>query len=649
MRILQYVQATLTAACGVSLILSFFLASQPLAILAAACGSVYAIRSAGRSVRDRQIDVNMLMVLAAAGAIATDFIGVRRGERWTGLHDAAALLFLFSLSSTLESFAMARTRSAIAGLVRLRPSQAILVVDGSESKVNVEALKIGDSVRIPPFESIPVDGNVIDGKSSVDQSSMTGESKPVTKSVGDDLLSGTTNLEGSLLMNVRSIVGDSTLDKVVALVQSAQENKASGERISLWFGQRYTLFVLAIFGLSLLVRLVIGEGLGPSLYSSIILLVALSPCALVISTPAATLSALAWAARHGILVRGGQYIELAGKTEILALDKTGTLTTGKPRLSEICVCAAVAAPVGRSEGTCENEACWNEGQPMSPEARRLIGSAAAAEAYSAHPIGLSIRAAAIEHGIVVPVSSDHGAVPGLGVSAKVDGRDFLLGQQQYIESRGIRLPEEFVEHIDKLQRGGMTVAVMSDGGSLAALGFLDAPRDGAERFLAEARRSGVKRIAMLTGDTSETAEHVGRKLGIEEIYSGLLPDAKNDMIAKLASDGDTMMVGDGINDAPSLARASVGVAMGGLGSDIAMNAADVVLMHDRLDRIPELIQLGKKANSIIRTNLLFATGVIVTLTLFSFVVQLPLPLAVIGHEGSTVIVILNGLRLLKGP
>jgi Cd2+/Zn2+-exporting ATPase len=650
MRAFKDFRVILTALCGVTLVFSLFDLHPVFAYISCLCGSYFAIQSAWDSVKRRELDVNMLMVIAAIGAISIDFAGAPGHPKGSGARDAAALLFLFSLSGTLEAFAMAKTKSAIEGLIKLRPSQALVVLDGVEKRIPVEELRMGDIVRIPPFEPVPVDGEVIEGKSSVDQSVMTGESVPVAKRVKDLLLAGTTNMEGILLMRVQSTVGTSTLDKIVDLVREAQENKASGERISTWFGQRYTFFVVGAFLVSLIVRLWLGAPGGAALYTSLTLLVALSPCALVISTPATTLSALAWAGRRGILVRGGQFIEAAGQADILALDKTGTLTTGKPQLVEICVCSGAAVPAGAARiGCTEEESCWHGGEEtMSDEASRLLRAAAAAEAYSSHPIAETIRKAAEDQGLNIPEALDQSAEPGLGVRAIVEDKEVLVGQKRYLESLGIHLPEDFVEHLDGLQKQGLTVAVMSFGGRLAALGFSDTPREDAPRFLDQARKAGFKKVVMLTGDTLQTAGWVAKELGIDDFRPGLMPDEKTAVIDDLEKQGKVMMIGDGVNDAPSLARATVGVAMGGLGSDIAMNAADVVLMHDRLDRIPELIRLGRRTNGIIKANLAFASGVIIVLTVLSLFAKLPLPLAVLGHEGSTVIVILNGLRLLRG-
>lgn len=631
------VQSILTGLCGVGLVIALITDIHLIAYASVVLGSYFALKSAWNSLRERSIDVNFLMVFAAIGAVA-----VGHPE------DAAALLFLFSLSSTLESIAMAKTRSAIEGLVKLRPTQAVRIRNGVDERVPVESLEIGDEIRVPPFESIPVDGEVLAGESQVDQSAMTGESIPVPKEPGDPLLAGTQNLEGSLVVTVRARVGDSTLDKIVGLVQDAQENKASGERISQWFGQTYTFFVVGAFVLSLLIRILfLHTDANVALMMSLTLLVALSPCALVISTPASTLSALTWAARHGILVRGGSFIESAGRVDTVVLDKTGTLTEGKPKLHEICLCAHTHAHVGAP--CMEEEQCWRGGPEMSPEALMFLRAAAAAEQYSAHPIAEAILGAARHWKVDVPEAVDQRVVAGLGVVANVDGKRVVIGQLRFLRQQ-MSPPEEFIEHIKELQLRGLTVALVAVDEQLAALGFQDSSRPDARQVIDELHALGVRRVEMFTGDTEETARAVAQDVGVDAFSAGMMPDQKTEGIAKLVDQGSTvMMVGDGVNDAPSLARATVGVAMGGLGSDIALNSADVVLMHDRLGRIPEVIKLGRRANGIIMANLVFATGVIVTLTVCSLFFKLPLPIAVVGHEGSTVVVILNGLRLLRGP
>lgn len=640
MTIFRDFQAVLTMLCGGFLVVSLFGLHPALPYISVLFGSYFALKTTWEALRERQIDVNFLMVFAAAGAIIVNHA-----------LDAAALLFLFSLSSTLEAFAMARTKSAIEGLIKLRPEEAILVSGGEDHKVRVETLSVGDQVRVLPYDQIPTDGTVVSGLGAIDASAMSGESKPVAVEPGSLVLAGTQNLDSMLIISVTARVGDTTLDKVVELVQSAQDNKASGERISAWFGQRYTFLVVGIFAVSLVARLLLGIPGQDAFYASLILLVALSPCAVVISTPATTLSALAWAARNGVLIRGGEFIEGLGRIKVALLDKTGTLTTGKPNLVEVCVCSGVPDAVGASGSLCVDEhACWSHGQSMSNEARDLLQFAAIGEQYSTHPIAEAILKAARQQELEIPEASDQKSVSGLGVEAHWSGKRIRVGQRRFFETAGSVLPADFAVHAEELQRKGMTVAILEVDGRLAAFGLSDAPKPGAKTVLRALQEHGVEHIAMLTGDTKETAAAVAAELGIADHRGGLLPEDKEIIVAEFENAGrPVLMVGDGINDAPSLARATVGVAMGGLGSDIALNAADIVLMQDRLERLPELLGLGKKTNLIIKQNLFFATGVIGVLTLSSLFWHLPLPLAVIGHEGSTVLVILNGLRLLKGP
>lgn len=638
MRYFRDIQAGLTALCGIFLVISFFGWSPVNPYLSVAFGSYFALRAAWDSLRDRSIDVNFLMVLAAIGAVA---IG--------NAIDAAALLFLFSLSSTLEAYTMAKTKSAIEGLIRLRPDQALLVTPTGDQHVPVRSLRIGDTIRVNPFDQVPADGRIVSGSSSINQSAMTGESAPVDKSMGDTVLAGTQNLEGMIVVSVTSEVGGTTLDKIVALVQNAQENKASGERISAWFGQRYTFFVVGVFACSWIARSLLHQS--DAFYQSLTLLVALSPCALVISTPASTLSALAWAARNGMLIRGGEFIEQMGRIDAAALDKTGTLTLGAPKLVEICVCSHAPVAVGGTSSVCrEEEACWRGEGALSDEARAILCAAAGGEQYSNHPIAEAIVRAAHENGIHVPEASEQYTHSGLGVTAVIDGKPVKVGQRRFFEEEGAMLTPDFIEHAKELQAKGMTVAILDYDGKMAALGLRDEPRREVQEALQDMRLLGVQKIAMLTGDNEETALAISSELGISEVYAGLLPDEKTQIIESFVNEGrHVLMVGDGINDAPSLARANVGVAMGGLGSDVALNAADIVLMRDRLDQVPMLIKLGRKTNKIIRVNLMFGAGMILTLTIASMFFKLPLTLAVIGHEGSTVLVILNGIRLLKGP
>mgnify|MGYP000951424853 CR=1 FL=1 len=652
-------EIVLTALCGLFLVLSFIPGVPAwMPYLSIAAGGWHAIEEAWESLRERKIDVHLLMVLAAIGAIV-----VGHPE------DAAALLFLFSLSGALESLTLSKTKSAIEALVQLKPESAILVTPTGDQVIPARDLKAGDHVRIQPFQASPADGRLLT-EGRFDESTMTGESRIIERSIGDPVLAGTLNQDTLVTFEVTAPPGDTTLDKVVALVQDAQENKASGERISQWFGQRYTIFVLGAFGLSLAGRALLGHETSEAVYASLILLVALSPCALVISTPATTLSALAYSARRGILVRGGEFIESAGQIDAIAMDKTGTLTEGRPELVEICIGSGVrpaAVPVaaltaaarpnpasacGQDCHECSCITCWHSGSPLSPEAARMLRVAAAAESVSTHPIAEAIVRAARRHELQWPSVEDHRTIPGLGIEATVEGQSVQVGQSKFFEE----LPGGFCEHVREMQDRGLTSVILRTTEGWAALGMRDVAREGATETIRQLQSMGVKNLAILTGDNPNTAQAIATQVGVTEVHAGLLPGDKLQILSDWIGQGrQVMMVGDGVNDAPALAKARIGIAMGGLGSEAALQASDVVLVQDRIERIPEMIALGRKTNRIIRANLFFAAGMILVLTLFSFFWpslfggEMPLPLAVLGHEGSTVLVILNGLRLLRGP
>lgn len=660
MKWLRNPEAILTVLCAVFLVAHFITGLQWLAILSVLCGGVFAVIESVESLLKREIDVHLLMILAAAGSIITGNIA-----------DAGMLLFLFSLSGTLEHMALAKTKNAIEALVKLRPEKAIKVTDSGDIEVDTASLSIGDTVRVLPYQQIPSDGDLLTELASIDESSMTGESIPVDRMQGDGLFAGTQNLDSMLLFRVSKAPGDNTLERIVTLVEEAQNDKASGIRISNWFGKRYTIIVIAAFLLSFVVRLAMHQPLNSAFYAALILLVALSPCALVISTPAATLSALAFAARKGILVRGGQFIEFAGKVDTLALDKTGTLTEGKPRLEEICAYVKCDEKILTTAGhhcqatggcnECNEIVCWHSGDPIGEVTREAFILAAAAEAFSTHPIAQAIVNAAREHRIDIVEATQVQSVTGMGILAHVNGVPIKIGQPKFFDEAEDPMPEVFHEHVHDIQSRGMTSVLLRFKDEWVALGLKDRSRVEAKPMIDSMRSLGVTKIALLTGDNPTTANAISNELGITEVYAGVLPHDKAEITGEWIRQGKMlMMVGDGVNDAPALAQAHIGVAMGGLGSDIALRAADVVIIHDKLEKLPLLVKLGKLANRIIAANLWFAGGMIACLAVLSFVwpyvpvlsnlsARMPLPLAVIGHEGSTVIVILNSLRLLNGP
>jgi Cd2+/Zn2+-exporting ATPase len=642
-RFLRDPQAALTVACGLALaasLISLLFDAREFHLVAAYAavlfGIPHALKMGLESLRNRELDVNVLMVIAAIGALALGYPA-----------DAGVLLFLFALSGLLEAIAVAKTKSAIDGLIQLRPDTALVITPEGDVSMPVAEIKPGDLVRILPFQAVPVDAEVLEGQGDVDESAISGESLPVNKSAGDPVLSGTQNLGSTLVVRVTRPSGETTLDKIVELVEEAQNNRASGEKISVWFGSRYTIFVLAAFGLSLIIRLALGQQFASASYEAVVLLVALSPCALVISTPASTLSAMTWCARNGILVRGGIYLEDSSKINAIIFDKTGTITTGKPEVTEVCVCEP--AKVHSVVGCAEDSECWHGTGPLSEDAAYFLIHAAAVEKFSTHPIAKAIVRAAEDYKLVVPEAQDHRAVQAKGVIGTVNGEQVKVGHVRFFDQDDT-FRSDFLDHVRRMQSRAQTVSVVQVGDRLAAIGIRDRVRPEASQAIELLKRLGVKKIVMATGDTPETAKAVASQVGIEEVHAGLLPKQKTEILRDLQKRGyRVMMVGDGINDAPTLVQANVGVAMGGLGSDIALNAADIVLMNDRLKAIPEIVKLGRRTAGIIKANLFFSSGIILALTVGSFITRLPLPLAVVGHEGSTFLVILNGLRLLKGP
>jgi Zn2+/Cd2+-exporting ATPase len=619
-------QIALAAGCGGLTLISLVPSANWVVYGAIFLGGIEAIPAAWHTLRKRSLDIEFLMLLAAVGSVAL-------GKPL----EAAILLFLFSLSKGLESYTLAKTKGAIDGLVRLRPDTAIRLRDGHQETIPVEQIVLKDQIVLPPFMTAPVDGIVMSGTGSLDQSALTGESVPVSVSAGSKVMAGVRNLEFALTITATSTTQDSTLQKIVNLVAESQNNQGSGEKVSRWFGERYTWFVLLASVSMFLVRcFFIHDELKSAAYASLTLLVALSPCALVISVPAATLSALTWAARNGILIRGGEMVERAGQIDTIAYDKTGTLTLGRLELVEICLCQ-------------HNEiadVCWSGDHEMSPEAKEVLRFSVAAEANSEHPVGRAIIEAGEKFDVPLMQASRLEAIPGIGIHATVNGTEVMIGQPSILKNLP---PSEFQAHIEAIQSNGWTVAVVDIGGKLAAMGFADQPKPAAKETIQKFTQVGILNQWMLTGDNQRTAQKVASMIGVTQVMAGLLPAEKVDQVKRLNQNGKVMMIGDGINDAPALTEAYLGVAMGGLGSDIALNAADIVLMNDKIEMLPDIIQLGKKTNRIIRANLILGSSVIGILTILSMLNKLPLPLAVIGHEGSTLLVILNGLLLLRGP
>jgi Cd2+/Zn2+-exporting ATPase len=593
------------------------------------CGGWHGTIHGVRSVLRGTVDVDLLMILAALGAAYVNHA-----------FEGAMLLFLFSLSHTLQEMAIEKSRSAITALMKLRPETALCKRGAETVLVKIEELLVGDCVLVRPGEAIPVDGEVVEGESSVNQASITGESMPVGKKPGDPLFAGTLNEQGGLEMRVTKPATESTLAKLIALVEKAQGQKAATQRFlekaEQWYALGVILFTAALIAVPFYL---LGHPFQATFYRAMTVMVVASPCALVISTPASILSAIAAAARRGVLFKGGVYLEKAAAVEIVAFDKTGTLTEGRPVVTDL---QAIVQP----DDSPAKIACAQE---------ELLWLAAAVEARSEHPIARAIVAEAKRRFMPVEKVLMFQSVAGHGVSAEVRGRRIAVGNLKYFD--GYESPERTAleERMNLLHDAGKTGMLVGEIGGehdqpvVRYLGFIavaDKLRAEAPEIVARLRKLGVKKIVMLTGDGARVAGAVAKACGVDEFHADLLPQDKVRVIQKLKEEGRTAMVGDGVNDAPALATADVGVAMGAAGTDVAMETADVVLMSDALDGIPYTLALSRRTRTVVYQNLTFALGVIVVLVISALGFQLPLPLGVVGHEGSTVLVCLNGLRLL---
>ncbi|MBP2019423.1 Cd2+/Zn2+-exporting ATPase [Symbiobacterium terraclitae] len=585
--------------------------SAALYATAYATGGYLRLKDGLAALRRGSLNIDMLMVLGAMGAAALG--------RWS---EGAVLIFLFALSNALEEFASGKTRRAIESLVTLRPEQALVrQEDGAERMVPLEQVQTGDLVVVRPGERLGVDGVVVDGRSAVDQAAITGESVPVAKEAGSRVYAGSLNTTGSLLVRVMKPASESTLARVIRLVEQAQEQKAKVQRAVDWIDRYYTLIVVGVaLAAWTLPPLLAGWTWSDSFYLAMQLLVVMSPCALVIATPAALLSGIAAGARQGILFKGGIHLEQAGAIRVVAFDKTGTLTEGRPRLTAL----------HPAEGVSEAE---------------LLRLAAAAELRSGHPLARAIVAAARQRCGALPQPEQVEEQPGLGIAATVEGRRVLVGSRRLVEQtadgRLLRQAEQVEE------QGETAILVVADGEPLGVLSVADQIRPQARAAIAALRAQGIERVVMLTGDNERVAAAVAAQAGVDEYRAALLPADKLQAIAELERQyGPVAMVGDGINDAPALARATLGVAMGGAGNDAALESADVVLMADDLARLPDAFRLGRRTRQVVAQNLGLATAVIIVLAATSLLGALTLPLAVVGHEGSTILVAVNGMRLL---
>ncbi|GGD58911.1 heavy metal translocating P-type ATPase [Paenibacillus nasutitermitis] len=560
---------------------------------------------------DRDLDVNLLMIVAAIGAASIGY--------WT---EGAVLIFIFSLSGALETYTMDRSSRDISSLMGLKPESAVLITDGVETLVAIEELTVGDIVLVKPGERIPSDGRVLEGSSAVNQSSITGESIPVDKEPNDEVYAGTLNGQGALFVEVSQPSESTLFAKIIRLVQEAQSEKPASQLFMERFERLYARIIISLTVFLIIVPpFVFHWSWNDAFYKAMVFLVVASPCALVASIMPAMLSAISSSARKGLLFKGGAHLENLGGIKAIAFDKTGTLTAGNPVVTD------VYSYQGYDEAV-------------------ILKIAASMESLSEHPLAQAIVLEAQSRELKLERPTDFQAHTGWGIEAKWNGELWKIGKPAFLDDC-FRTPE-LSTLLDRLEREGKTVTIMHNSQGIAGvIALRDKIRSEAKHAVALLKELGVH-VVMLTGDRMQTAQAIAKELDIDTVYADLLPEDKVSRIRELKQTyGNIAMVGDGINDAPALAIANVGIAMGAAGSDAALETADLVLMNDDTGLIAEAIVLGKRAKTIIKQNLIFAMSVIILLIITNFVKGVSLPLGVVGHEGSTILVILNGLRLLR--
>ena len=563
---------------------------------------------------ERQIGIELLMTVATvvAGAL---------GE-WG---EAGSLAFLYSISEALEEFTEDRTRAAIRKLLDLAPRRVTrLRPDGSEEEVDLDDIAVNDRFLVRPGQNVATDGVVEEGQSAIDESAVTGEAIPVEKQPGDRVFAGTSNAQGALVVQATATAADNTLAKVVDLVSEAQERKGRGEQFMHRFAGTYSPAVLAVGAL-----VAVGGGILTGDWSVWLLraatvLVAAAPCALVISIPVTYVAAIGNASRKGVLIKGGIYLEELGRLRAVAMDKTGTLTSGQPRVVEI-------RPVGEHT------------------ADEVLAVAAAVERRSEHPLARAVVAAAEERRLAAHMTEAFEASTGAGAQATVNGAVHAIGSPSFIEERGHDL-DSVRSDVEQLQTQGNTVVVLATADTiLGVLAIADTVRDQSVRAVEELHQLGIEQVVMLTGDNARTAAAIAGQVGIDEIGASLSPQDKAERVEALAQRYERVaMVGDGINDAPPLAAASVGIAMGTAGSDIAIETADIALMADDLDKLTEAVRIGQRTRGVVRQNLVLSFIILAVLIPGALVGLIGLPLAVLAHELSELVVIINGTRMARG-
>jgi len=578
-------------------------------------GSYFAREALEKLWHERKVGIELLMTVAAIAAAALGQPG-----------EGAMLAFLYSISEAAEGYTEAKTRSAVKALMKLAPKLAIVRRDGGEQEIPAEELKVGEVFLVKPGQAVPTDGAIVEGRSSLDESPITGESVPVEKGPDDTVLAGTLNGEGLLAVRTTKTFADNTLARIIHMVEEAQEKKGQTQQFIEQFGSRYSPAVLVIAVLIAVVGpLALGGAWVGWAARATVFVVAAAPCALVISIPVGLVATLGTAARNGVLIKGGVFVEQLAIITTVALDKTGTLTRGRPSVTAIL-------PL---DGSTEEE---------------LLALAAAIDAASQHPVAKAIVRGAVERSLkVAPVTEFH-SITGAGATALVEGRaHYVVSPEHYRDVLGVALDAE-KPRIEALREQGDTVVAVGDGGRIRGLiAVRDELRENARAALQAIRKAGVTRIVMLTGDNETTAQRVARDVGgIDEVRAHLKPGDKAEALKAFAARGEKVaMVGDGVNDAPALAEATVGVAMGAAGTDVALETADVALMSDDLEKLAYALSLARRYKSIARQNIALSIVVVSVLSVGAFLGLFSLPVAVIGHELSELVVIASGLRMLR--
>ena len=605
------IMLVLAGICGVCTLTGFILSRSgfhlasfaPFFVVAYLAGAWFAAQDCWAGLKHGKVDIQFLMIAVAIGALFVD--------AWT---EGATLLFLFSLSNALEQFANYRTRKTIDSLLKVAPKLALRRENSAWVEVPVEEIAANDELLVKAGELFPVDGLIIEGATSADESALTGESLPVPKRPGDAVGGGTLNLDGQAIIRVTREVQESALSRILSLIESAQQQKAPAQRFTDAFSRYYTWFALSLAAVVFAVLIFLQHAPSTAFYRAMTVLVVASPCALVLSIPSAILVAIAAAARRGILFRGGVAVENLASVTQFAFDKTGTLTKGALVVSEIVVFNA-----------------------QSEES--LLQIAGAIAELSTHPLARAIARETEQRRLSTQNATDFKNLPGLGMEAFVDGRKILMGSRALLRERGIALPS-----VPATSDAEVWVA---DDQALGLIYLRDEVRPNARHVIDFLKRRGVA-VALMTGDRLAPAEKIAAQVGIEDVRAEFTPEAKLRCVHEWRAAGKKVaMVGDGINDAPSLTAADVSIGMGARGSDAALEQADVILMHDKIENVEEAFELSRRARSIIRQNITISLGVICLLLISALAEKINLTTGVIGHEGSTVVVILNGLRLLR--